>query len=146
MTNKSISEAAAHFGVPESTLRYYEKKGLLPYLQRDEAGRRLFSEFHMTLLQVVLNLKRTHMPLSSIRQYVTWVVEGEQTTELRLDMMLKHRQAVLNEIEEMHAALDGINIKIERYEERVHSWKRKDNLSGNKTSDDDPIHRKEVLS
>lgn len=136
MKNKSISEAAEHFGVPESTLRYYEKKGLLPHLQRDEAGRRLFSQFHMTLLKVILNLKRTHMPLASIRQYVAWVVEGEQTTELRLDMMLKHRQAVLNEIEEMHEALDGINIKIERYEKRVNGWKNKD----------DPIHRKEVLS
>ncbi|MEJ8304006.1 MerR family transcriptional regulator [Saccharibacillus sacchari] len=144
MTNKSISEAAAHYGVPESTLRYYEKKGLLPYLQRDEAGRRLFSDFHMTLLQVILNLKRTHMPLSSIRQYVAWVVEGEQTTEPRLDMMLKHRQAVLNEIEEMNTALDGINIKIERYQKRVNGWKNKDDASGNKKSDDDPTHRKEV--
>lgn len=144
MENKSISEAAEHFGVPESTLRYYEKKGLLPDLQRDEAGRRLFSEFHMTLLKVVLNLKRTHMPLSSIRQYVAWVVEGEQTTQLRLRMMLKHRQAVLHEIEEMHEALDGINIKIERYEERVHSRKSKGNDSGIPTSNDDSIHRKEV--
>jgi len=134
MENKTISEAAEHFAVPESTLRYYEKKGLLPHLQRDEAGRRLFSEFHMTLLKVILNLKRTHMPLSSIRQYVAWVVEGEQTTQLRLDMMLKHRQAVLHEIEEMHKALDGITIKIERYEERVDGWK----------SNDDSIHRKEV--
>ncbi|WP_051507368.1 hypothetical protein [Saccharibacillus sacchari] len=59
-------------------------------------------------------------------------------------MMLKHRQAVLHEIEEIHNALDGINIKIERYEERVDRWKSKDNNSGIPTSNDDYIHRKEV--
>ena len=80
--------------------------------------------FHMTLLQVILNLKRTHMPLGSIRQYVEWVAEGEQTTELRLAMMHKHKQAVLQEIEVMHEALDGINIKIARYEERVRGWRK----------------------
>ncbi|MDO3410565.1 MerR family transcriptional regulator [Saccharibacillus sp. CPCC 101409] len=115
----SISEAAAQFGVPESTLRYYEKKGLIPLLERDEAGRRMFSEFHMILLKVVMNLKRTNMPLGSIRQYVNWVVEGDGTTRQRLDMMLKHRQNVLYEISVMHEALDGINIKIATYEERV---------------------------
>ncbi|WP_245624999.1 MerR family DNA-binding transcriptional regulator [Paenibacillus stellifer] len=45
----SISEASAKFSIPESTLRYYEKKGLLPLIERDEAGRRLFSEHQMAL-------------------------------------------------------------------------------------------------
>ncbi|GGO08342.1 MerR family transcriptional regulator [Saccharibacillus kuerlensis] len=144
MKNTSISEAAAHFGVPESTLRYYEKKGLLPHLRRDGAGRRIFSEFHMTLLQVILNLKRTNMPLDSIRQYVVWVVEGEDTTGLRLDMLLKHRQSVLGEIAGMQQALDGIDIKIGRYEERIENREK-----GAFEQDDDPRsrdqnHRKEV--
>ncbi|OWA33478.1 MerR family transcriptional regulator [Saccharibacillus sp. O16] len=123
-TDRSIGEAAAHLGLPESTLRYYEKKGLLPHLPRDEGGRRVFTEFHMTLLQVISNLKRTHMPLGSIRQYVEWVVEGEHTTPLRLDMMLRHRQNVLDEITAMHEALDGIQIKINRYEDRVRGWQQ----------------------
>ncbi|OWR29852.1 MerR family transcriptional regulator [Saccharibacillus sp. O23] len=145
-TDRTIGEAAAHFGLPESTLRYYEKKGLLPGLGRDEAGRRVFSEFHMTLLQVILNLKRTNMPLGSIRQYVEWVVEGEQTTPLRLDMMLKHRQAVLDEIEIMHEALDGIDIKIARYEDRVSGWRKsrtdEENASGEEAAH--TSYRKEV--
>ncbi len=36
----SISEAAAKFNISESTLRYNEKKGLLPLIERDKAGRR----------------------------------------------------------------------------------------------------------
>lgn len=145
-TDRTIGEAAAHFGLPESTLRYYEKKGLLPHLGRDDAGRRIFSEFHMTLLQVILNLKRTNMPLGSIRQYVEWVVEGEQTTPLRLEMMQKHKETVLKEIETMHEALDGIQIKIARYEDRVSGWeKRQANGSDKSRQEEAPITpRKEV--
>ncbi|WP_046226937.1 MerR family transcriptional regulator [Paenibacillus dauci] len=115
----SIGEAAAYFDIPESTLRYYEKKGLLPLIERDAAGRRLFSEEQMTLLKIVLHLKHTHMPIRTIRQYVDWVIEGDHTTGLRLEMMQKHKQAVLSEISVMNDALTGIDSKISRYLNRM---------------------------
>lgn len=124
----SISEASAQFNIPESTLRYYEKKGLLPLIERDEAGRRLFSEDQMTLLKIIIYLKNTHMPISGIRQYIDWVVEGDHTTELRLDMLKQHKQAVLAEITLMTEALEGIDVKIARYAKRVQE--RKNNQNG----------------
>lgn len=111
----SISEAAAKCNVPESTLRYYEKKGLLPLIERDEAGRRLFSEDQMALLDTVICLKNTHMPISGIKQYMDRIIEGERTLELRLDMMKRHKQAVLDEIALMMESLKGIDFKIRRY-------------------------------
>ncbi|MEK8128872.1 MerR family transcriptional regulator [Paenibacillus filicis] len=111
----SISEAAAKLHIPESTIRYYEKKGLLPQVERDEAGRRLFSEDLITFLGIIIYLKNTHMPISRIKQYVDLVVEGESTIELRLEMMKQHKQAVLAEIALMHEALKGIDVKITRY-------------------------------
>ncbi|GAA4830903.1 MerR family transcriptional regulator [Paenibacillus vulneris] len=119
----SISEASAKLNIPESTLRYYEKKGLLPLIERDEAGRRLFSEDQISLLETVIRLKNTHMPISSIRQYIDWVVEGESTTQLRLEMMMKHKQAVLAEISLMTEAMEGINFKIARYTKRMQERK-----------------------
>lgn len=115
----SIREAAAKFNIPESTLRYYEKKGLLPLIERDEAGRRLFSEVQMALLQTVLCLKNTNMPISGIKQYMDWVVEGESTIPLRLEMMRNHRQAVLAEISLMTESLKGIDFKIVRYSTEI---------------------------
>ena len=123
----SISEASALFSIPESTLRYYEKKGLLPLIERDEAGRRLFSEDQMTLLKIIIYLKNTHMPISGIKEYVDRVVEGDQTTELRLDMLKKHKQAVLAEITLMTEALEGIDVKIARYTKRVQEKENKQN-------------------
>ncbi|MEH7309027.1 MerR family transcriptional regulator [Neobacillus drentensis] len=119
----SISEASAKFNIPESTLRYYEKKGLLPLIERDEAGRQLFSENQIALLETVICLKNTHMPISGIKQYIDWVVVGENTIELRLEMMKNHKQAVLDEISLMTESLKGIDLKISRYTKRTQESK-----------------------
>jgi len=115
----SIGEASFKFNIPESTIRYYERKGLLPLIERDEAGRRLFSENQMELLETVMRLKNTLMPIRSIKQYVDWVVEGDQTTELRLAMMQDHKKAVLDKISLMTESLKGIDLKIARYRKRI---------------------------
>ncbi|CAM4395176.1 MerR family transcriptional regulator [Paenibacillus phoenicis] len=115
----TIGEAAAMYHIPESTLRFYEKKGLLPFIERDEAGRRLFSERQLALLQIVTCLKNTNMPISQIKQYMDWVVEGNSTVEKRLDMLLKHKQNVLDEIALMQEYLKGIEDKIDRYQKQL---------------------------
>ncbi|SFL77712.1 DNA-binding transcriptional regulator, MerR family [Paenibacillus sp. 1_12] len=119
----SISEASAKFNIPESTLRYYEKKGLLPQIKRDKAGRRLFSEDQITFLGIIIYLKNTHMPISDIKQYVDWVVEGDNTIELRLRMFKNHKQAVLAEISLMTESLKGIDKKITRYTKLIQERK-----------------------
>lgn len=116
----SISEAAAELRIPESTIRYYEKKGLLPWIERDQAGRRLFSENQMALLQTVMCLKNTNMPIGGIKQYIDWITEGDDTIPLRLEMMLRHKQAVLDEIALMQESVQGIDVKIARYRNRIH--------------------------
>lgn len=124
MNYYSISEASVKFNIPESTIRYYEKQGLLPLIERDGAGRRLFSENQMTLLKVVIYLKNTHMPIRCIKQYVDWVVQGDSTVEQRLELLKNHKQAVLNEISLMNESLAEIDVKIERYTKRIEESKQ----------------------
>jgi DNA-binding transcriptional MerR regulator len=115
----SISEASAQLNIPDSTLRFYEKKGLLPMIERDDAGRRLFSEDQMALLETLVCLKNTHMPISQIKQYMDWIIEGNRTLEARLEMMQNHKQAVLDEISLMQESLKGIDFKINRYAHQI---------------------------
>ncbi|MFD0051871.1 MerR family transcriptional regulator [Actinomycetes bacterium NPDC127524] len=124
MNYSSISEAAAKFNMPQSTLRYYEKKGLLPFIKRDEVGRRLFSDHQMALFEIVLCLKNTNMPISSIKQYMDWVIEGDTTVEKRLEMMMQHKKTVLDEISLMTESLKGIDFKIERYTKQIQERKQ----------------------
>ena len=119
MAYYSIGEVSARFHIPESTIRYYDKRGLLPLIERDEAGRRLFSETQMALLEAVICLKNTHMPIDSIRQYMEWIVEGDATLERRLDMMKKHKRKVQQEIEMLTDYLPNIDAKIDRYVQKL---------------------------
>jgi len=59
------------------------------------------------------------MPISGIKQYIDWVVKGASTTELRLEMMKNHKQAVLAEISMMTESIKGIDVKITRYTKRT---------------------------
>lgn len=115
----SISQAAATLHIPESTLRYYEKKGLLPLMERDAAGRRLFSEHQMALIEAIICLKNSHMPISHIKQYMDWIMEGKATLEPRLEMLLNHKQNMIHEIQYMTELLEKIEVKIERYQKQI---------------------------
>jgi len=115
----SIGEVAAKFNIPGSTLRYYEKQGLLPLIERDETGRRLFSEDQVALLATVICLKTTHMPISGIKQYMDWVVEGDSAVDLGLEMMRNHKDKVLDEISLMTESLKRLDEKIERYTNHI---------------------------
>lgn len=69
----------------------------------------------MALLGTVMCLKNTNMPIHDIKQYIDWVIEGASTVGLRLDMLNKHKQAVLAEMALMTESLEGIEVKIQRY-------------------------------
>ncbi|WP_082592550.1 MerR family transcriptional regulator [Paenibacillus sp. Soil766] len=119
MKYNSIGEVSAKLNIPESALRYYEKKGLLPLIERDNAGRRLFSERQIGLLQAVVCFKNTHMPIKNIRQYMEWIVEGDTTLKHRLEMMKEHKQRILDEIAFLTEYLPAIDEKIERYIKQI---------------------------
>ena len=109
----TIGETAEMFGVPESTLRFYDKRGLLPFIERDEADRRVFTEMQISLLKTIQHLKNTDMTIGQIKQYVDWIVEGDATIPKRLAMR--------------EASLDGVNFKIARYEKYVNEQREKEN-------------------
>ena len=65
----SISEAAKQMGVSVHTLRYYDKEGLLPFVERVN-GRRVFKDSDFSWLKIISCLKNTGMPLKEIRRYM----------------------------------------------------------------------------
>ena len=76
----TVGEMAKLLGVPTSTLRYYDKEGLLPFVERSPGGMRLFQEKDYEWLQVIECLKKTGMPLKDIRVYVDMAMRGDSTS------------------------------------------------------------------
>ena len=73
----TVGEMAKLLGIPSSTLRYYDKEGLLPFVERSSAGIRMFHEKDYEWLQVISCLKKAGMSLKDIKQYIHLAMEGD---------------------------------------------------------------------
>ncbi len=111
----SISDVAKRTGLSSYTLRYYDKKGLLPFVDRDSNGRREFKDHDFEFLQVINCLKNTGMSLREIKQFIDWTQEGDSTLEQRRDFFIQHRKEVEQQLAEVQGYLDTVDHKIDYY-------------------------------
>ena len=88
----SISALSRKTGLSIHTLRYYEKEGLLRYVERTESGRRVYGEASMGCLLGVLCMKRAGMTLPQIKAFMDVTIEGVSTLPKRLEMMENARE------------------------------------------------------
>lgn len=109
--NYSIGEVSRMFGLPQSTLRYYDKEGLLPYIQRQGAGIRRFDEQAVEALRVIECLKKSGMEIKDIRQFMIWCGEGASTYQQRLELFQRRRAEVEQELARLKKTLAMIDFK-----------------------------------
>lgn len=115
----SIGQVAKKTGLTAHTLRYYQKEGLLPFLQKSSSGLRIFSDNDLGWLGLIECLKETGMPLKDIKQYIDWYLEGDTTLPQRLDMFRNQKTRVEAQIKQFQKHLEKIEFKIALYEEAV---------------------------
>ncbi len=115
----SIGQAAKKMNLTAHTLRYYDKEGLLPFVQKTSAGQRVFTEQDMEWLVIIECLKETGLQLKEIKQYIDWCQQGDCTLEKRLNMFKQQKKKVEEQIMQMQKNLEKVNFKIAYYEEAV---------------------------
>lgn len=86
----TVSEASQKLGIPSSTIRFYDKHGLLPFVERSPSGVRMFTDADVEQLQNILMLKNAGFSVKEIAQFVRLENEGDTSLLPRLEM-LKHR-------------------------------------------------------
>lgn len=60
-----------------STLRYYDKEGLFPFVERSVGGIRIFHDEDMDWLELIECMKHTGMPIKEIKHFIDYCVEGD---------------------------------------------------------------------
>ncbi len=106
----TISEAAEKTGLPPSTIRYYDKEGLLPNIKRKN-GIRVFEDMDLRLMGLLTCLKNTGMPIKRIRDYVELTSKGDDTLRERYKIIKAQRQFVLDQIEQLQYYLEELDFK-----------------------------------
>lgn len=111
----SIKETAERTGMPEDTIRYYEKIGLLPRAKRKENSHRIYSESDLEMMQMITCLKKTGMSLDDMRPYLHLSLDADLSAYPELQVMiLDHRQKILEQIASLQQIVDFIDVKIEQ--------------------------------
>ena len=112
----TVGEMAKKIGVAPSTLRYYDKEGLLPFVERSSCGIRVFKEADYEWLKVIECLKKTGMPLKDIKTFIEMAMQGDETIDERLELIRKQRDEVGKQIAELQETMDTLNFKCWYYE------------------------------
>lgn len=112
----SIGEISKKFNMPISTLRYYDKEGLLTNIKRSASGIRQFDDNDINTLVVIECLKKSGMNLKDIKQFLDWCNVGDSTIKERREMFHKRRLDVEKQMEELQKVLDFINYKCWYYD------------------------------
>lgn len=114
----TIGQVSKMFDIPISTLRYYDKEGLFPDMQRS-SGIRRFSEKELEALRIIECLKKSGMEIRDIKQFMEWCTMGSNTYPKRMELFIRQKTAVEAEIKRLNRVLDMIQYKCWYYEEAI---------------------------
>ena len=116
--NYSIGEFSNLTNISIYTLRYYEKENLI-IPNRKENGRRCYSEKDVIWIEFIKRLKDTKMPIKEIQEYAKLRADGDSTMIERMEMLIKHRIALQEEIAKSNEHLEKLNDKINYYKTAI---------------------------
>lgn len=114
----TIGEISEKTHLPESTLRYYEKKKLIKVL-RDQNGRRDYAVSDIEWIKFIRRLKETGMLLKDIQRYSELRYAGDRTMPERLEILQSHRQYVLEQQARWNVYLQNLDEKISFYKQSI---------------------------
>ncbi|UNL95515.1 MerR family transcriptional regulator [Paenibacillus polymyxa] len=111
MKTYSISEVAKELNLTAYALRYYDKEGLMPFVERTSSGTRLFKESDIDALKIIECLKSTGMPIKEIKNFIDWCSGGDSTLQQRYDMFMERKATVEAQMEELRKTMEVIEHK-----------------------------------
>ena len=114
-----IAEVSEQYGVSADTLRYYERVGLIPPVNRNESGIRDYNELDLRRVDFIKCMRSAGLPIEVLIEYVALVQKGDKTIEARKEILIEQRELLLGRMQEMQKTLDILDHKIEVYEKAV---------------------------
>ncbi|UUU21760.1 MerR family transcriptional regulator [Streptomyces sp. DSM 40750] len=111
----TISEVVVLTGLTAHTLRWYERIGLMPHIDRSHTGQRRYRNRDLDWLDLVGKLRLTGMPVADMVRYAELVREGDHTYSERFELLKSTRQDVLSRIAELQDTLNVLDRKINFY-------------------------------
>ncbi len=115
----TIKEVCEKFDITADTLRYYERVGVIPEVNRTSGGSRDYTEENLKWVKNAICLREAGISIESIAEYVKLFKQGDETIAARLSLLIETKEQVLEAKKKYDDALARLDYKIERYEEAI---------------------------
>ncbi|TGY42115.1 MerR family transcriptional regulator [Clostridium sartagoforme] len=111
----TITEVSKMYNISADTLRYYERIGLIPAVNRTPGGIRDFTEEDCKWVEYAKCMRNSGVQVEALIEYVELFQKGDSTTAARKQILIDQRDILLEKTLEMQKTLERLNSKIERY-------------------------------
>ena len=113
----TIAEVSRKYDISPDTLRYYERVGLIPRVERTKGGIRNYTEESCQWIELVKCMRSAGVPIESLVEYCALMLQGDSTITARKELLIEERDKLLKKQEEIQETLKRLNYKIGVYEE-----------------------------
>ena len=110
----TIAEVSEKFDISQDTLRYYERIGLLPSVNRNKSGIRDYTEEDCRWVEFIKCMRSAGLPIEVLIEYVALFRLGDATVEARKELLIEQRNQLLTRMEDMKKTLERLDYKIAR--------------------------------
>jgi DNA-binding transcriptional MerR regulator len=115
----TITEVSKKYDLTQDTLRYYERIGLIPGVNRKKSGVRDYNEEDCRWIEFIKCMRAAGLPIEVLIEYVALFQQGDSTSEARKDLLIEQRNQLIARMDDMQKTLERLDYKIERYEQAV---------------------------
>ncbi len=115
----TIAEVSKKYDLSADTLRYYERIGLLPAVNKNSSGNRDYTEEDCRWVQFIKCMRSAGLSIEILIEYVSLFQKGNATIGVRKELLLEQRKQIAEKMEELHNTLNYLDKKIDGYEERM---------------------------
>lgn len=121
----TIAEVAQKYELTADTLRYYERIGLLPGVQRTKGGIRDYSEEDCKWVEYIKCMRLAGVSIETLVEYVNLFHQGADTIPARKKLLLEQREQIAGRIQELNDVLARLDWKLDGYEDRMLQYEEK---------------------
>ncbi|MBU3201108.1 MerR family transcriptional regulator [Clostridium estertheticum] len=114
-----IAQASQKYDITADTLRYYERIGLIPPVNRNASGIRDYTEDDCNWVHFIKCMRGAGLSIEILIEYVTMFQQGTYTIKARKKLLIEQRSQLAEKIKEMQQTLKRLDKKIDGYEERL---------------------------
>lgn len=126
----TIKEVCEKYNITQDTLRYYEKSGMIPPVQRTKGGIRQYSEEDLRWIEMALCMRSAGLSVEAMSLYLELFRKGDKTIPDRLKLLSEQLEILKQQRLKIDETIALLSYKVDRYKKATKTgklvWDKKD--------------------